>query len=260
MMMMRRREFPSLWWSLLKNDILVWVGRKSSLGMLIGTILTVGVTLAWSDGGRAGHPLFISVLGGPPVAVVFGRLGEGYGWPWLLVGVLFAWSVTGMMDTGSEWVGLVLVREVSRIRWATAKLVSLAILALGYVAILLLILGIAVLFGWRSGPLVTSGTAWDVGLWAVGLVSIAWFEMAVSMVASALWLSVSLTTLLLVLAAFGGPLAPYVPFSQWIAELHNLPGTLSVSAGVLYLALWASLSGATVVWVAHLRLAQNEPH
>ena len=75
--------------------------------------------------------------------------------------------------------------------------------------------------------------------------------MALALLTGMLWPSLSITLLLLVLAGFGGALAPYVPFAQWIFALHNLPGTLSVGVGILYVSIWTALSGITVLWVSN---------
>lgn len=98
--------------------------------------------------------------------------------------------------------------------------------------------------------MITANDAWELGLWAMGLISMGWFEMALVLLTGAWWPSLSVTFLLLVLAAFGGGLAPYMPFAQWIAALHNVPGTLGFGGGFLYLTLWAVLSAGTVLYGA----------
>jgi hypothetical protein len=187
------------------------------------------------------------------VAVFGDQLREGIDWTWLLLGLLFALVTLVLLDTDAGWIELTWVRGVSHTRWAVARLVALAVGALSYVAMLVLVLGVAVWSGWWPGPLFSGSTIWDMGCWALGLVSLAWGAQALCLVTGVVWPSLALTTLLLGVADFGGVLAPYSPYGQWIVALHHLPGTLSVAAGVLYMALWAIVSGLVVWGRVHMR-------
>ena len=91
---------------------------------------------------------------------------------------------------------------------------------------------------------------WEVGLWALGLIGIGWTLMALALLFGGLWLGVSVIFLLLVLAAFGDSVAPFVPFAQSIVGMHDVPGTLNVAGGALYLAIWTILAGIVAVWAA----------
>ncbi|MHB1505329.1 MAG: hypothetical protein ACYCOS_03875 [Sulfobacillus sp.] len=242
--------------ALLANDVRYWLSLPVFGACLLLAVGIVGLTLTGVGGG--GVSLFRAVLGGPQVQILGGRLIEGPDWTWLLTGVLFVVASLGLVDTGPAWVGLTLARGVSRSRWAVARLVALALGALVFLAVLVGVIALAVVTGWRPGPLITSGTAWDLGLWGVGLVSLGWFATALDLVTGTVWPSLAVTLLLLGVARFGGAVSPYIPFAQWMISLHYLRGTLSVEGGVFYVLLWTALSGAAVLWAAHTRLMSHE--
>ena len=236
-------------WILVKNDLLTWINHKSSMGAEIATLLVISLALA--ERHADSRPLFVAVLGGPSVRVIQGRLIEGLnGWTWFMTCVLFAISVTGLFDTPPEWVRLTLIRTRSRSQWALARLVALLALALGFFAILMGFLAGAVVTGITPGPFTTWTSLWDVALWALGLLAMGWFEMALTLLTRSVWWGLSATFLLLGLAAFGGQWAPFIPFAQWIVAMHNHPGTLSITQGILYLSGWTVFWGGAVLGTA----------
>jgi hypothetical protein len=236
-------------WALIKNELMCWAHRRSSFVVSMASIILLILSLM----GEHAHqvPLFVAILGGPSVGVSYGHLGEARnGWTWFLINVFFAVSISGLIDSGSSWVRLTLIRDGSRLRWAAARLFSILLVALGFLAILVAVIALGVIGG-HSEPLITRSTLWEIGLWALGLICIGWCEAAITLLTGSLWLALSTILLLLVFAGFGGSLAPFMPFAQWIVGMHNLPGTMGVSGGSLYLAAWTTLAGATALWVAH---------
>lgn len=239
--------------SLITNELTGWTHRRSSLGAVVAC--GIFLVLAIVDNRLHHAPLFVAVLGGPGVRVVYGHLGEARtGWPWFLANVLFAVSVSGLIDSGTGWIRLTLVREVTRFQWAACRLGSIVLLAMGFLAFLVAILGLASGIARNSAPLITRSTLWEVGLWALGLTCIGWFEAALTLLTGHVWLGVFVTFLLLVFAEFGNSLAPFMPFAQWIVGMHNLPGTLSVVGSTIYLLGWLVLAGITMVWASHYDL------
>ncbi|MCL8209306.1 MAG: hypothetical protein K6V97_14740 [Actinomycetia bacterium] len=248
---MRRR--PGVW-ALLLVDLQSWLTRPTFRVALALAVLVVVIALRGAP--AQGAALFRTVLGGPAVGLMGGQLRTGPGWTGFVVGVLFLVACLGSVDTDPAWICLVLARGASRARWALARLLTLAVGAVLFFAVLVAVIGLAFAVGWRPGPFLSSATSWDFWLWPLGLISVAWFAMAVALVAGTVWPSLACTFLLLSLARFGGNLAPYIPFSQWIVDLHGLPGTLSVVSGVLYVAVWAIVSAGAVFAAAGIRLGE----
>ncbi len=128
-----------------------------------------------------------------------------------------------------------MIRGVPPWRWAAGRLGASAVGALVFLMLLMVRMGLAGLTGWRSGSLLSSNTVWDVELWAVELIGLAWFTLAINCLMNAVWWSFLATLFLLSLARFGGGVSPYIPLAQWMVGLHRLPGTLSITDGMLYL-------------------------
>lgn len=241
---------PVRWSALLVNDLHQWMTRRAFAVGLGLAVVVLGLTLAGAN--RPGS-LFAATLGGPAVAMVGGRLEEGPGWTGFVIGVLFVVACLSMLDTQAGWIDLTVVRDASSRRWVGARLAALAVGAVGFLAILMGVLALVMVMGWHSGPLVTGKTAWDVGIWALNLISVAWFALGLELITGTTWWSFAITLLVLSIARFGGGLAPYMPFAQWIIALHGLPGTLSISAGALYLTGFTLLAGFVAVWAAPRR-------
>lgn len=216
--------------ALLANDLRSWLAHRTFFtcgGLAVGVL---ALTLANTEGRKS---IFTAALGGPSVALVDGHLREGPGWTGFVVAVLFVIACFNLLETPPAWIDLTLIRAVPRLHWAAGRLGALTIGALGFFAVLIAVVGVASITGWRSGPLITSRTAWDVGLWALGLISLGWFSLAIALLTGTAWWSFMVTLLLLSVARFGGGMSPYIPFAQWIVALHGLPGTLSVTDGML---------------------------
>lgn len=243
------------WRTLLANELRCYASRTESLGLVVFTLAIVAVTVR--DGNGHGESIVRTVLGGPQVQMLGTHMVVGPGWTSFVIGVLYAVFSIGLLDVKAEWVGLTLVRGVTRTKWAGARLAAFAVAALAFLGVILALLGVATITGWWRGPMI-GDTAWDVGLWALGLVGVGWFEMAVSLRAQALWPSLAVTVILLGLARFGGAVSPYVPYAQWTVALHHLPGTLSVESGVLYLAVWTVMSGIASLVLARGSVLQAE--
>lgn len=238
------------WSALLGNDLRYWMTRRAfplSLGL---AVIVLGLKLA--SGGRQGS-LFAAALGGPMVAVVGGRLAAGPGWTGFVISVLFVVACLSMLDTQVGWIDLTVVRDASQRRWATARLAALALGALIFLAALTGVMVLAVVLTWRAGPVVTATSVWDVGVWALDLISLGWFALVLELLTGTPWWSFAGTLFVLSIARFGGGLAPYMPFAQWIIALHGLPGTLSIRTGGLYLTGFTLLAGITVLWAAPRR-------
>ena len=213
--------------------------------------MAIGVLeLALTGLGR--DSVFREALGGPTVVVVDGQVHVSPGWNWLFVCLLYLASTAGAIDNAPGWTRLTIARGVSRRAWAGARLAALAIGALLYLAALLGALGVHVILG-PPRPFIRAGLLWDVGLWALGLISVSWFAFALALITRQVWPAFVVTALFLGISRFGGPLSPYLPFAQWMAALHGLPGTLSVQAGVAYVTAWAMLCAAAVLWAAAAR-------
>lgn len=243
------RLTPSLW-RLLENDLRCWASQPASLW---AAAISVGiVVLGISGAGAHGGPLFRSVLGGPQVAIIGGRLVESSEWVWFVTNVLFVVVTFGLVETGSGWTRLTVLRGASRTRWAAARLASSAAGALLFLTALLSAMAAAAVTGWQHHPLISPQTTWDVGLWGLGLISLAWFQVAIEVSTGLAWLGFCVNLVVLGLARFGGPLAPYVPFAQSIYALHGLSGTLSIADGALYLALWSALSAGAALTATSL--------
>ena len=178
---------------------------------------------------------------------VDGQLREGPGWTGFMMEVLFLVAGLSLLDTTSRWRDLTLIRGVPPWLWAAGRLGALAIGALGFLTLLMGVMELAVVTGWHSGPLVSPTTAWDVGLWALELIGLTWFTLAIHRLTDTLWWSFLATLFLLSLARFGGGLSPYNPFAQWMVGLHHLPGTLSVTQSALYLLVITVCSGLVVL-------------
>ncbi len=233
------------------NDLRSWAHHLPAWGCLVAAAAIVGLTLL----GSGTHSLFRQALGGPEVVVLGGQLHVGAGWTWLAVGTLFIMSLTVLLEVPSRWTQLTLVRGVSRRQWVAARLAALAAGAVVYLSGLLVVMAVvAVADQPRS---LVGGIGWDVGLWAVGLVGIGWFAVALRLITGEAWVAFAVPLLLLGVARFGGGAAPYLPFAQWIAALHGLPGTLSVAAGTGYVLLWTLLSGAAAFWAASGRMSEH---
>lgn len=231
--------------ALLKNDLISWGKRRTSAISVASAVFVVGMgVMAVST--RA--PLFATVLGGPAIATVNGQLREGPDWTWFVTNALFVVTMLSLTDTRDAWVDLTLTRGITRTRWAMARLGALITGALIFMAALICVLEITILIGWRSNPLITSTTAWDLGMWTLDLVALGWFALALDLWLGTPWWSLMLTWLMLGLARFGGEIAPYIPFSQSIVALHHLPGTFSIASGGVYLGLWTVASGVAVLW------------
>ncbi len=124
--------------------------------------------------------------------------------------------------------------------------------AVAYLGVLLALLA-AVALADRARPLL-GASGWDAGLWALGLIGIGWFAMALRLITGEAWAAFAVPLLLLGVARFGGGASPYLPCAQWIVALHGLPGTLSAAAGAGYVLLWTLLSGAAALWAAKARM------
>lgn len=236
----------SLLLRVLALDLRAWASRGFSrvcVGAILGMVLL-------SLGTRSAQPsLFVDALGGPSIALSGGQLVAGPGWTWLGTGVLYLVTASVLIDTSAAWTQLIRVRRVTPATWALARLGALAGGALTVMAMVVATLAVVMVVG-RSEPLIRVAQLWDVGLWVAGLVSLGWFAQALRLLTRQAWLAFVLPLILLALARFGGNLAPYIPFAQWIVGLHQLPGTLSVGAGAAYVLVWAIVSGAVVLWAA----------
>ncbi len=203
--------------------------KISIYGQAIGLL---AIALAHSSSQQS---LFTAVLGGPTVTVIDRHLREGPGWTGFTMEVLFLVAVFSLLDTTSRWRDLTVIRGVPPWRWAAGRLGASAVGALVFLMLLMVRMGLAGLTGWRSGSLLSSNTVWDVELWAVELIGLAWFTLAINCLMNAVWWSFLATLFLLSLARFGGGVSPYIPLAQWMVGLHRLPGTLSITDGMLYL-------------------------
>ena len=238
-------------WRLVGALLTEWTARPGPRIAAGLAILVVGQTAA----GTGGHGVSLSraVLGGPPVTVLHGQLQMGPGWPWLLLGLLFVVAHLSLLEHDAGVTAVTFVRGVSRRGWAVARLAVSAIGALGFLALLLAVLMLMVVSGWRPGPFVSGSTAWDLGVWALTLISLGWVQCAVAFVTTP-WVGMTTAVLLLAVAVYGGNLAPFIPMAQSLVALHNLPGTLNVADGAGYVLFWTLLAG-TVVWaVAEVRV------
>jgi hypothetical protein len=224
-------------------------GTRWAVALAAGLVAARALTT-----GRPAASLFRAVLGGPAVAVLNGHIVIGPGWTWFLTGVLFVVSGVGVMDRDAAWTRLALTRRVSRRQWIAARLLALALGAVGFLTLLLLLLAAVVMIHPQSGPLFTAPIVWDVGLWALGLIALAWTAQAFTLVTRTGWWSLVGPLVLLGLARFGGSLSPYLPFAQWMVGLHDLPGTLSVTAGAIYVALWVSTAAVLSLGVGRAYL------
>lgn len=231
--------------ALLISDLIIWVKRPTTAVSMGVAVMVVALGLV---GASTQEPLFPAVLGGPGIAVVNGQIHAGSDWIWFVTGALFVTTSLNLISAHDAWVDLVLVRGISSIRWGIARLVAIMVGAMVFMAILVSFLGGVFLMGWRSVPLITSTTAWDMGVWVLCLISLGWFAMALELWLGTTWWSLMITWLLLGVARFGGEVSPYIPFSQSIVALHHLPGTLGIRAGASYLGAWTMASGATVLW------------
>lgn len=231
--------------ALLRNDLISWAKRRTSALSIASAIIVVGMGVMAVP---TRSPLFTTVLGGPVVAVVNGKLREGTDWTWFVTNALFVTTTLNLTDARDAWVDLTLTRGIARVRWAAARLMALMTGALVFMATLVCLLGVTILIGWRNNPLFTSTTVWDLGMWVLSLVAVGWFALALDLWLGTAWWSLMLTWLLLGLARFGGAISPYIPFSQSIVALHHLPGTLSIRTGGVYLGLWALASGVAILW------------
>lgn len=109
----------------------------------------------------------------------------------------------------------------------------------------------------HPGPLVRLRTLWEVGLWALGLVSLGWLAFALVRATRHAWPAFTMPVVLLGVARFVGNSSPYLPAAQWVAGLHRLPGTLSRRAGAAYLVGWAIVWGAVALWRAKPSLSEH---
>lgn len=232
------------------NDLRSWVHHLPAWGCLAAAVAVVGLSLLRSTA----HSLFRQALGGPAVAVLGGQLRVGTGWTWLATGILFVVSCTVLLDVSSPWRELTLARGLSRRQWVAARLAALAAGAVAYLGVLLALLAVVALAD-RHPLLGASG--WDEGLWALGLVGLGWFALALRLITGEAWAAFAVPLLLLGVARFGGGASPYLPCAQWIVAMHGLPGTLSVAAGVGYVLLWTLLSGAAALWAAEEKSSED---
>lgn len=231
--------------ALLINDLIIWAKRPTTAVSMGFAVMVVVLGLI---GASTRAPLFPAVLGGPAIAVVNGRIHAGSDGIWFVTSALFVTTSLNLIDVHDAWVDLMLVRGLSRIRWTMVRLVALMVGAMVFMGILVSVLGVALLIGWRHTPFITSTTAWDMGVWVLCLISLGWFAMALELWLGTTWWSLMITWLLLGVARFGGEVSPYIPFSQSIVALHHLPGTLGIRVGASYLGVWTMASGATVLW------------
>jgi len=239
--------------NLIAQDLRGWISRPVSWAWMAVAVVVLCATEAGLLAHGTPSSLFRSVLGGPHVVEQHGQLGEGPDWTWLTINVLFVIETLGASDNEAAWRRLILVRGVSRTQWAGARLATLMVGAAIFLVVLLLVLELTVVMGWQTGPVISAAAWWDVGLWALGLVSLGWFGAALTLITNQSWAPWVVTMALLGVGRYGGPLSPYAPFAQWIYDLHGLPGTLGVEGGTLYVAAWTVLCGVVTVVVARGR-------
>ena len=236
-----------------RNDLRAWRGYVTPwvcLGLAVGA-----VELALT--GRSLHSVFRQALGGPAVVVVDGRFQVAPGWTWFLTGLLFVVASTVLVDSPSAWARLTLVRHVSPRAWVVARLAALGLGAGAYLTGLVAAMSAAMLFG-HPGPLARASSLWDIGLWALGLVSLGWCAFALVLTTGRKWPGFVVPVVLLTFARFGGNLSPYMPFAQSIVGLHGWPGTLSVAAGSAYVLTWIVLCGTAALLAADALLRQHD--
>jgi hypothetical protein len=217
-----------------------------------GALVCLVVVLAEPAGSHASR--LGVVLGGPPVTVLAGRLQIGPPWTWLLLGLLFVVASVPLVQLDAAAISLTLVRGVSRRRWAAARLAAVAAGACAFLTLAVAVAAVTVFIGWRSGPLLTSRGAGDIGLWALGLTGLGWWQLALGILCDTPWPGFTAAVLLLGVSAFGSSLAPFVPVAQTIVALHGLPGTLSWAGGAWFLAGWTAVGAIAVLTCAPGRL------
>lgn len=239
---------PNIWSAALRTNL-----RTEFMRPLTAVCWALALAMAVATGGMDPRgTLAGAVLAGPAVSIVQGHLMEGPNWTWLALSVLYLVSIMGLVAVDHAWLGLMLVRGLSRREWIMARLASLAVGAGTFVVSLVATLGIVALVG--SAPLLHWNMVWNLGLWVLGLMSLGWFALALNLITRSEWPGWAFPLLLLALARYGGSLAPSIPFAQWIVQLHHRPGTLSVGWGAAYVGVWTALSGGVALCAARFRL------
>lgn len=105
---------------------------------------------------------------------------------------------------------------------------------------------------WESSLLGPSALTGLVGTF-VALLGLSWFKLTIESFPGAARFGAVILLGMLVVAAFGGSLAPTIPFGQAIVGLHGQPGTLSVQLGFVYGMLRAALCAASSLYLGVTR-------
>lgn len=227
-----------VWWAAWSNRILIFMGCFTAF-MQSWVSATSHIPTSAS--------ILLSVLGGP--IVTYGPLGlvEEKGWTWLLVVGVFA-VAAGMADElgNSNWAALEVARCQNYHRWIFGKLVASGITSLAYICLLTMSFYIAMIVG--GIKLVVNGEDMVCLVMAcIMFISIGWTKVWIQTTRYRKFASLAVL-LLLADAAFGGRLAPAIPFAQAIYGLHDLPGTMTRLLGGAYLCGSAVLTGGMAIW------------
>lgn len=217
-------------------------GTPRVAGLLV--VLVVGLT-APASGPHVSR--VAAVLSGPRVTVLAGQLQIGPPWTWLLLSLLFVVASLPLVQLDPAPISLTLVRGVSRRQWAVARLLTVVVAAVAFLALVVLVAAVTLVIRPHPGLLVTASAAKDLGLWALSLTGLGWWQIGAGMVAPSAWPGFVTVVLLLGFSGFGSVFSPWLPTAQTILALHGLPGTLSVVAGAWYLGGWTALGG-TAAW------------
>jgi hypothetical protein len=192
-------------------------------------------------------PLLVAMLGGPGVVGSGSAIVLGPGWTWFLMNVFFVAALSETLVINRDWVLLITCRGTSPVRWALAQLAGRTVVAVMVLAAVTSLCALAVGSGWRARPLFGGTGYGELGLWLLVLVCLGWVSLALATLTGSSAVGFGVTVLLIAVARFVGPVAPYVPFAQSLAHLHNRPGTLSVAAGAAYVLAWMAAAAGVVV-------------
>lgn len=118
-------------------------------------------------------------------------------------------------------------------------------------------MGATVLLG-HPGSLARSASLWDMGPWAMGLVSPGWFVFALVRTTDRQWTELLVPIMLPNVARLDGNLSPFTPFAHWVVGFHGWSGSLSVAAGTADVLTWLVLCGATALSAAAGRLRAHD--
>lgn len=230
---------------ILRAWLTVWASHPASRLFALLVLGPLAVKLMSPPAPRTA--LLVAMLGGPGVAGTGRAIVLGPGWTWFLMNVFFVSALSETLVMSQGWLLMVSCRGISPVRWAVAQLAGRTVVALMVLAAATSLCALAVGAGWRARPLFGGTGYGELGLWLLVLVCLGWMSLALATVTGSSAVGFGVTVLLIAVARFAGPVAPYVPFAQSLAHLHNRPGTLSLAAGTAYVLAWMAASAGVVV-------------